>query len=326
MSHEIENINGQDCIAYVGQVPWHGLGVKVDDSLTPAEMLKAAGLDWKAVPRSLYYEVDGKRHKTGHKALVRDVDGKALTVISAGWNPVQNDEAFEFFDGLVKAGNMKMHTAGSLLGGKKVWALAKIEEAFDLRINGKVTADTVEGYLLLTNPHEYGRSIDARFTSIRVVCNNTHTLAMGDGKRKCHAVTMNHRSKFDGERLKTLLGVAHVSMDRYKEQAEFLASKRYDIEGLKQFMAGVFPHCNKEEAANGELSRAAKQALEIVDTQPGADFAPGTFWNAYNATTFMVDHVVGRGTDSRMTSSWYGHNRARKEKALDLAMDMAKAA
>ena len=324
MSHEIENINGNDCIAYAGQTPWHGLGVKVDENLTPAEIMKAAGLDWKVVPRQLYFDVDGRRHKVANKALVRDVDNKPLTVVTGAWNPVQNAEAFEFFDSLVKAGNMKMHTAGSLLGGKRVWALAKIEEAFDLRINGKVTQDKVEGFLLLTNPHEYGKAIDARFTAIRVVCNNTHTLAMEQGKKKFHAVSLNHRQKFDGDKLQRLLGVAHLSMDRYKEHAEYLASRRYTDESLKEFMSAVFPHCNDNKA--DELSRAAKQAIELIDTQPGADFAPGTFWNAYNATTFMMDHVVGRGADTRLTSAWYGYNRARKQTSLDTALAMAKAA
>lgn len=322
MAHEIETLNGKVSMCYAGQTPWHGLGTRVEDDLTPHQMLVAAGLDWQVVPRQLYYDVGGKRQKVPHRALVRDVDGKALTVVTKDWHPVQNEDAFAFFDDLVKLGNLKMHTAGSLLGGKRVWALAKVEDEFDLRVNGKVTRDKVEGFLLLTNPHEYGRSLDARFTTVRVVCNNTHCMAMGPG-RSSNAVALNHRTEFDVERLKTLLGVAHLSMDRYKEQAELLAKVRYTEDSLKELMAKVFPHCNAQEAKDGKLSKNAEQAIQIVEQQPGAEFAPGTLWNAYNATTFMLDHVIGRSNDSRMASSWYGHNRVKKDRALDLAVKLA---
>ena len=41
MSHEVETM------AYANETPWHGLGTPVADTLTPKEMLQAAGLDWK---------------------------------------------------------------------------------------------------------------------------------------------------------------------------------------------------------------------------------------------------------------------------------------
>ena len=64
--------------------------------------------------------------------------------------------------------------------------------------------------------------------------------------------------------------------------------------------------------------------LENLDTQePGAKFAQGTFWNAFNTVTYLNDHVQGRTTDGRLTSSWYGRNRRVKLKALDTALEMA---
>lgn len=328
MSHEIETLAGQVAMAYAGETPWHGLGTKVGDDLTPEQMLKAAHLDWKVVPRQLYFEhkVDGKtvRGKVPNKALVRDVDGKVLTVISKDWNPVQNDEAFEFFAKLVDSGKMQMHTAGSLKGGRRVWALAKINETFELKVNGKKTQDVVDGYLLLTNPHEYGKSIDARLTAIRVVCNNTLSLAMS--KKGATSVALNHRKEFDPEKLQEMLGVAHLGMEHYQAAAEFLATKRYDLEKAKEYFAQVFPFANGEEEKQNKASRMAKAAEAIVETQPGADFAPGTWWNAFNAVTFAADHLMGHNRDTRLASAWYGHNRARKAEALSKAVEYAKAA
>ena len=49
MSHNLEIVNGEAKMAYAGKVPWHGLGVQVEDDLTPAEFQKAAGLDWDVI-------------------------------------------------------------------------------------------------------------------------------------------------------------------------------------------------------------------------------------------------------------------------------------
>lgn len=328
MSHEIEIQDGKVSMAYVGQVPWHGLGTELQPGATPAEIMKAANLDWKVTPRNLYFDSyengKTKRCKVDNKVLVRDSDSKVLTVISKGWKPVQNSEAFDFFVGLCESGKMEMHTAGSLLGGKRVWALAKINECFELVVNGKKTRDVTEGYLLLTNPHEYGKSIDARLTGIRVVCNNTISMALG--QKGAYSVALNHRKAFDPEKLKEMLGIAHISMEGHKEAAEFLATKRYTEEKAKEFFAAVWPLGNDEKRDAGELSRVARNALEIVETQPGADFAPGTYWNLFNAVTYTTDHLMGRSADTRMTSAWYGANRARKDEARSLAIEMAKAA
>ena len=40
MAHEVETM------AYAGELPWHGLGTKVSNDLTPFQMQQKAGLDW----------------------------------------------------------------------------------------------------------------------------------------------------------------------------------------------------------------------------------------------------------------------------------------
>ena len=106
MAHMVETM------AYAGEVPWHGLGVKVSDDLTPQEMMKVAGLDWSVDRHPITTLVDGEEITIeGKKALVRSSDNKVLDVVGDQWIPVQNADAFEFFDEYVKAGGMTMHTA-----------------------------------------------------------------------------------------------------------------------------------------------------------------------------------------------------------------------
>jgi hypothetical protein len=137
------------------------------------------------------------------------------------------------------------------------------------------------------------------------------------------AVRLSHRNEFDAEVVKELLGISHTRVEQFKEAAEFLGSKRYTDEAYIKFLAKVFGTSSQE---NKVLSRTGERALEIVETQPGANFKPGSWWNAYNAVTYLTDHELGRNADTRATSSLFGGNARRKLDALDLAVEMAEVA
>ena len=321
MAHMLEIVEGKAQMAYTGDLPWHGLGTKVSNDLTPEQMLKAAGLDWTVDPVELFAEVGDKRLATGHRALVRSTDQRVIDVITDDWNPVQNIEAFEFFNDFVAHGDMSMETAGSLKDGKIVWALAKVKESFDL-FGGK---DRVDAYLHFTNPHQYGQSIDVRFTPIRVVCNNTLTLSLNTKSK--NMVKVSHRREFDPDQVKEALGVAKQKLAKYKEMAEFLSQKRYNNENVVDYFKRIFPVLTTKTDSKKLLSNSAERGLDIVkyDSQPGAEYGKGTFWELFNTVTYMTDHEIGRSVDARLTSAWYGANKNLKTKALELAVEMAEA-
>jgi len=310
MSHMVETM------AYAGEVPWHGLGTKVPSDLTPEQMLQAAGLDWEVNKVDLTYG-DGLV-VPGKKGLVRSSDGAYLDTIGDDWNPLQNSEAFEFFNDFVMAGDMEMHTAGSLEDGRRTWALAKIKDAvFEI-----VKDDITECYLLFSNPHKYGMSITVMMTPIRVVCNNTITMALNGASE--HMVKINHRSEFDADAVKETLGVAKDKLDTYKEAAQFLSTKNYTKDSIVEYFNEVFPFtANKRD---NDMSRNTKLAMEVLDTQPGAEYGRGTFWQAFNTVTYLTDHELGRSNDTRLTSAWFGANRKKKIVALEKAIEFAEAA
>lgn len=315
MAHQIETM------AYSGTVPWHGLGKQVPSDLSPEQMLQAAELDWTVQKIPAFVHIEGEKRAVGWSALTRSSDNHILDVVSDDWNPIQNSEAFQFFDEYCQAGDMEMHTAGSLRNGQIVWALAKVKESFEL-----FKGDQVESFLLFTNPHRFGQCIDIRFTPIRVVCNNTLTLALDStGDRM---VKKNHRGIFNADEVKEKLGIATDKLAKYKEMAAFLGSKQYTDVNLKKYFSEVFPSLSKKESEedSGKLSRGAKLALEVVETQPGAEFARGSWWQAFNAVTFLTDHKLGRTADTRLQSAWFGPNKSLKIKALETAVDYANAA
>jgi phage/plasmid-like protein (TIGR03299 family) len=316
MAHMIETM------AYAGETPWHGLGVQVPSDLSPAQMLEKAGLDWTVQKVPAFANIDGAQTNVGWSALVRSSDSEMLSVVSNDWNPVQNHEAFEFFHEYCAAGDMEMHTAGSLRDGQIVWVLAKIKESFEL-----FKGDTVESYLLFTNPHKFGQSIDVRFTPIRVVCNNTLTLSLSQNADRM--VKKSHRTEFDAALVKEQLGIATDKLAKYKEMAAFLGSKRYTGESLKDYFNKIFPVLayNKEKGPQRkDLSKSATRALEIIGTQPGAQYAEGSWWQAFNAVTYLTDHEIGKTADSRLQSAWFGANKNLKLKALETAVEFAEAA
>lgn len=318
MAHELEITSNGAAMAYAGETPWHSLGKRVSDDLTPAQMMEAAQLNWTVEKRPLEFVVDDQRHPVANKyALVRSDSNAVLDVVGSGWQPTQNETAFNFFTDFVGAGEMSMHTAGSLKNGQIVWALAKVDQSFEI-----LGGDKVDSYLLFSNPHKWGQAIDVRFTPIRVVCNNTLSLSLGQKAEK--AVKVSHNQTFDPEAVNTALGIAANKLQQYEEMAKFLASKRYTADSMIEYFNTVFPVYGA--AKKKQQSKQAARAVQVVDTQPGAQYGEGSFWQLFNAATYLTDHEIGKSADTRMQSAWYGQGAQRKVNALETAVQLAEAA
>ena len=321
MAHEVENM------AYAGQIPWHGLGTKVNNDISVDDMLKESGLNWYVTKQALYIgqgqddldsPPDYSYREIPLKALVRNTDDKILTYVGAKWNPVQNKEAFEFFREWVEAGDMEMHTAGSLLGGKKVWVLAKLKDTFEV-----VSDDRIEGYMLFTNPHEFGTSLNIRFTPTRVVCNNTLQIALGG---RANGYSLDHRKPFDPREVKLTMGLVQDSMKDYEVNARILSKNCYKQESLNEYFAELFPKSKYEKETPqylGVPSQKHRLANRYLMSQPGSDYGFGTWWHAFNTVTYLYDHKLGRNDTSRLNSNFYGTGMQSKRKAFTKALEYA---
>jgi phage/plasmid-like protein (TIGR03299 family) len=320
--------------------PWHGEGVPVSDDMTTEQMLKAAGLDWTVSKRPLYFpkNVDGKkvmRIVPDEFALVRDSDESVLDTVGAIFNPVQNHEILDFFRRYVEAGDMTLETAGSLRGGRFIWALAKLHTDFTV---GK--SDTSVGYVLLSQPHLFGHSLGACLTAVRVVCQNTLQAAIGtqeDGAtlKGFNNFRMTHARVFDDKvraEAETALGLMQDKMKAYGHTAQFLsetsASEAETINYFRDVLRIEQPKDDTEAArleAEENENRNMKRLREALISAPGQDIAKGTWWAALNATTYFVDHQMGRD-ENRLYNAWYGRGRPIKDRALNLAVEYAKIA
>lgn len=352
--------------------PWHGLGNPIDHDAEPEEMLVASGLDWTVSKRPLFAPGGltsigpGTKYPTfkdyladpdgsalcvsEYFALVRDSDSKVLGPAGKEYIPTQNRQAFDFFKKFTTAGHMTMDTAGSLQGGKQVWVLAKLGKMFTLP-----GGDEIHGYLLLSSPHVWGKSLVIKFVTIRVVCMNTFTMAMNEAKYG-KGFRMPHIRAFDAEVAQEAaisLGIANELFEGFEATANKLARTKVDTDVVVRYIADVFqPELVVEqfgksfykatEAKQAEMlldptspkvdasqfKRSAYDVLTAVNRQPGADLEStrNTLWGSFNAVTYYCDHLAGRDRDNAIYSSWFGPKAATKSQALKRAIQMAEVA
>ncbi len=332
-----------ESMAFAGEVPWHGLGVPVEDTMTPEEMLEAASLNWTVSKRPAYTidaptwnEDVGLLNAEGHHFIVRDTDNSVLSACGEDYVPFQNADTFRFFKKFVSNGDMKMETAGSLKDGQDIWGLAKLESNFELP-----GGDRIEGYLLIDSPHVSGKALQIMFTPIRVVCANTMALALsGEGKR----FRVLHLQAFDDEIMNAAeeaLGISETKMTEFQERATFLSGKQAKPLDVQKFIAELFmPQLLIERGKQGiandvpladEFTRTAEQVHDAVLSSPGAELksAEGTWWGAVNGVTYVMDHTKReseRVKGGALYSSWFGPNAATKRRAFELATQYAEVA
>ena len=217
-----------------------------------------------------------------------------------------------------------MEVAGSLREGKIVFVLGKMNREFHI---GAGSVDQTDGYLLFTNPHQYGHAVDIRLTPIRVVGMNTLSLALSTASEAM--LKYNHRHAFDVSKVRSGFESFLRMFSEYGEIARFLANKRYDHRSLHRYFETCFPYVPNMHTRSPDFvkqSANAQRALRIVETQPGAHYAPETWWNAFNTVTYLTDHEVGKTPETRLHSAWYGRGEKRNWQALTLACEYANEA
>lgn len=319
MAHEIETI------AFANATPWHGLGNRVDPNVSIEEMLVAAGLDWEVKLRPLYAQaLDGSMIKLPlRRALVRSSDNKVFTVTGDLWKPVQTKEILEFFREYTETGGAKLETAGSLRGGKTIWALASIQEGFTIN-----RTDVTKGYILLTSHNEVGKATTVHTTRVRVVCANTMAAATHGNKAQ---YSQNHLSKFNMSAAKETVQLAKAQMHQAHLDAETLNNMKMSRFDTVRFLAQFFqptPEGVKQDAfitqllnSPNEQNKKLQTVLQSVDSAPGAQ--PETAWGILNGITHWADHVAGTKSDTRLFKAWFGETATLKfdveRKLLELA-------
>jgi phage/plasmid-like protein (TIGR03299 family) len=241
-----------------------------------------------------------------------------LSIVSNRYQVVQPSEILEFYRDLTEVGGYEMETAGVLKEGRKLWALARTGHTTAL-----VGNDRVHGYLLLATACDGTLATTAQFTSVRVVCNNTLAIALGE---KQGVVKVPHRSQFDPKAVKRQLGLATATWDDFIARIRALSECSVSASAAEGFLRRELTYPASEVSMEARVvnERAVRAAHELFAGKGrGATLssASDTAWGLVNSVTEFVDHQrQARSGDHRRDAAWFGQGAALKQRAWNEAM------
>ena len=295
--------------------PWHNLGTELVSPATAREAIEAGGLNYTVVkkPLSEVVKLDHTAEVSHRWATVRTDTGDVLGIVGDSYEPVQNIDAFGFFDHLVRTNEAIYETAGALGHGERIWILAKLPGY--IRVHGN---DLVSKYLLLSNSHDGSSLVQVKLTPIRVVCNNTLSAALkGAGE-----VNIRHtvNAAEDAEQALALLGLSNSLYEQLDGVFNRMALTKITDKQLVHFVKALIPESEDENSAKNMAIR--NTCLELYESGLGADFSRGTLWGAFNCITEYTDHAMEDNPTRRLESIWSGQGERMSRRAFRLAEQM----
>lgn len=334
MAHELSiTTDGTAEMAYIGPTPWHGLGQTMEENASIDEWAAAARMNWEIQRATVMYPVMNDDLEIEslmmpeRNVLYRSDTKKALSIVSNGYKIVQPREILEFYKDLVGVAGLQLETAGVLFGGKRFWALANTGKMIDLKgqtIDGRTIPDTVKGYLLLSTSCDGTLATSAQFTSVRVVCNNTLSVALGDGVSS--KVRVPHNRIWKPSEVKEQLGFVDEGWNKFKDDIIRLSEIPVTRDYAAEFLVKLFG--DQSVPIDQQSPAVADKCAVVWDKFMGAGYGShmgsswGTRWGLLNAVTETVDHNTGHHTmDARLNAAWYGQGATVKTDAFKLAME-----
>ncbi|WP_144965458.1 DUF932 domain-containing protein [Pseudomonas sp. DE0010] len=318
MAHYVEQM------AYVGHAPWHGLGSALSPKQPIEVWQKEAGMNWRIEDSPVHFKANTVGNLGSiytfpeQKVLYRSDTKAALSVVSQRYQVVQPRDVLEFYRDLTEVSGYELETAGVLKGGRKFWALARTGQTAALAGH-----DEVNGYLLLATSCDGTLATTATPTTIRVVCNNTLTIALDGASR---AIRVPHSTQFDPQAVKKQLGIAVSHWDEFMQRMHMLAERRVQWPEAMNFFLSVLCDTPANSPIPEVLSneRALRKVQSLYEGQGRGSTlqsAKGTAWGLLNAVTEYVDHERrARSVEYRIDSAWFGQGAAIKKRALDAAL------
>ena len=313
--HEVESL------AYYGETPWHTLGKRlIVPPKTVEEAIIEGGLNWPVALAPLLADFEGEYLDTDHYAVIRTTDKMRLGIVGSGYTPMQNHETFKFFQPVMDTGKVAIETVGSLRGGRRVFMLARVNNACADVVKG----DEVRAFFLLSNSHDGTVRARLGFTETRVVCMNTLGAA-----HKGDLLSIRH-TKNAVAAIKDVHDLINWTTREFEgsvQQMQALARKGVTPKTLRKFVRDVFRK-DVEETTVGEdqeeqkFARLEATVIPLFEQGRGNDLpgVRGTMWAAYNAVSEYLTWERGHSIHTRLDSLWFGDSAKLNQKAFKLAL------
>jgi phage/plasmid-like protein (TIGR03299 family) len=310
----------------IRELPWHGLGQRLDRPATVAEALHLAGMDFKVDRRPVM--VDFGDEKQSIMRMVPDQfvnyrtdTNEPLGVVGKKYAICQNEAAFSFFDSIVGAGEAVIETAGVLGGGRQTFITAKMPPHIF------VPGDEIEPYVILINSHDGSGSIQALLSPVRTVCRNTLMMAMKNNSNRVrisHTKTAEMRLKQAGQ----LMGLYDMFKEEMGAALTQMAHTRVSETQVDAYIKALFSS-ESEEKGKDTSTRATNIRNEVKNylygESGGQQMFPGTAYQAYQGITGFFQNVKEyRSTEGTMSQLLLGDDARLMEKSFNMALAMGR--
>lgn len=328
MAHNL-NINeqtGKASFFAVKEKAWHGLGTILKECPNSEEAIRHADLDFEVEKKDLYCNIGDNSVIVPDKfATVRKDTGDIFGVVGSKYTVVQNKDAFSFFDAIVGEGAAVYETVGALDKGQTIFITCKLPGYIKVAKD-----DLIEQYLFLTSSHDGSGAIQAAFTPVRIVCNNTLNAAL----RQCsNKVSIRHTAsaKERLEQAHKIMGITHKVSDQIAEVFQAMTKKKITdrqlIDYIKRSLAPrqeILSKLDAKEEMSSRFNNLVEECLVYAQTSPTQQTSAtkGTVFGAYNAITGYYQNVKSfKDTNDKVGSLMYGTAYNRTQKAFDLALN-----
>lgn len=325
MAHEIDTTSKAYASYASTQREWHGLGQLMPVGASVEEWQQQAGMDYKVQRASVRYATerllpDAPLHalKTMEDKVVlfRSDTGAPLGLVSDSYKLVQPREVLEFFREWADAGGLTIESAGVLFGGKRYFATAKLADAVSVDGGGR---DRIVPYALLSTSADGSLATEGRWTSVRVVCNNTLRMAR-EGQT---AFRLTHRSEWKPEKFRSVIEEAQAEFGAFMQTSRMLAGVRVDAKLAEEMTLTLF----RKGEADADKVKESRGFLKVLDLFNGAgkgatlETARETAFGWLNAVTEYSDHHIRATSDeNRTASALWGQGDALKNRAVEIAL------
>lgn len=334
------NLTATDEMFSVREMPWHGLGHVLDEHPTREEAQRLVH-PWEPIEVPVFkrvptFDADGQPtieyvEVEGSKGIERSDNGDTLGVVNESFGLVTNNEMWDVIEAVGNIGSdIVIETGGSLEGGRKVWALLRLAEPF--QIKGDPNGATL-AFLAFQNAHNASGSFRAQAINTRIVCANTSAAADAEAKRNGYEFHFKHSKRVSDriEDAKAAVAMWREGVTVWQNAMETLAQVRVTPAQSTLFVEKFQPMPPNHlitDRVRGNVEKARGELRAILDG-PTSEGIKGTAYGLYMAGIEWTQHyrtVKGKDERSRMESYFKRHimsDNGLRQSILTLAQEVA---
>ena len=273
-----------------GERAWHGMGVVTDGTLPAREAFETADALFTVEKRELQYptfstvgENDANcwsNTPAGVFGVVRTDTQALLGIVTKQYELVQNEALLRMAEFIRE--EVDMDAVVVLADGAKVCFTATLRGAETDIVPGDTIKRRIVGYL----GHDGKSGCGAKFTNIRVVCQNTLTAAMKDGGARS-SITHKNGANNNFDALISSIDVARQDFVTECDLMREFSRVSMGVDAFNEFVDEVY---NIDDSQVFRKRRYLETAFRVGY---GQEYAPFSLWTGVNAITQVETSTRG---------------------------------